>query len=141
MTLSIPDIIFSGNNGEEIYYLPIIPECLPELENAYYSEDFESDNGTLTLLGERKLREVELSGVFPLTEKRNFRPNADKNGWNYVTFFNKYANSKLPIRMIIVDGTKEISNLAYSVVSLTTTLNRIKDIEYTLRLKEYRFLK
>lgn len=59
-----------------------------------------------------------------------------------MAFFNKYANNKMPIRMILVDNdNREISNMAYTVESFNCFVDRQGDIQYSLDLKEYRFPK
>lgn len=137
------DIIFSANNGEEVRIIPVLPEKLPTMEQSYNNTTFESINGDINLIGTKGLRTVELSSFFPVFKNYCFmRPGSEQDGWMYVAFFNKWADRKVPIRMVWIDDKgREISNMAYTIESFSVTINKIKDIEYTLSLKEYRFIK
>ena len=42
--------------------------------------------------------------------------------------------------MIFLNGMEEISNMAYTIESYSFQINKVKDIEYTIELKEYRFV-
>lgn len=136
------DIIFSANNNEQVLTLPIIPENMPELSQSYKNSTFESINGELNLIGTKALRTVSFSCFFPNKKYSFIRPKSKEDGWVYVAFFNKYANNKMPIRMILVDNdNREVSNMAYTVESFNCFVDRQGDIQYSLDLKEYRFPK
>ncbi len=135
------DIIFSANNNETVLVLPVLPEKMPELINSYNNTTFETVNGEINLIGLRTLRTVSIQSFFPVNKNYPFiRPQAIKDGWTYVSFFNKYANLKMPIRMVCTNGFFEISNLAYTIESFSTQINKVGDIEFNLELKEYRFV-
>lgn len=135
------DIIFSANNGEKVLILPVILNSMPQMVQTYNNTTFETLDGELNLIGNKALRTVEIQSVFPVNNKSyKIRPGSDPNGWNYVSFFNEYAWKKMPVRMVWTDKNKEISNMAYTVESFATKINICGDIEYTLNLKEYRFV-
>lgn len=136
------DIIFSANNNEQVLTLPVLPESMPEFAQSYKNSTFESINGELNLIGTKALQTVSITSFFP-NKKYNFiRPKATPDGWVYVAFFNKYANQKMPIRMILLDNEgKEISNMAYTIETFNTYVDKVGDVQYTLDLKEYRFPK
>lgn len=136
------DIIFSANNNEEVMILPIIPKDMPELSNIYNNTVFETVNGQINLIGNKGLREVMLESFFPVNKNYRYaHSGSNPDGWAYVAFFNKWMDKRVPIRMVWVDDNKEISNMAYTVEKFTTQIARNKDINYTLELKEYRFIK
>lgn len=136
------DIIFSANNNEQVLTLPIIPENMPELSQIYKNSTFESINGELNLIGTKALRTVSFSCFFPNKKYSFIRPKSKEDCWVYVSFFNKYASNRMPIRMILVDNNnREISNMAYTVESFNCFVDRQGDIQYSLDLKEYRFPK
>lgn len=136
------DIIFSANNNEQVLTLPIIPENMPELSQSYKNSTFESINGELNLIGTKALRTVTFSSFFPTKKYKFSRPKSNVDGWVYVAFFNKYASNRMPIRMILVDNeNREISNMAYTVESFNCYVDKVGDIQYSLDLKEYRFVK
>lgn len=135
------DIIVSGNNNETVMTLPVVLDKMPKVVQSYNNETFQTLDGEISLIGNKNLRTVSISSFFPVNKNYKIRPNADKNGWNYVYFFNKYAGNKMPIRMIwLNENGQEISNLAYTVEQFETQINLVGDIEYTLELKEYRFI-
>lgn len=43
--------------------------------------------------------------------------------------------------MVFLDDMQELSNMAYTIEKFTAQINRRKDINYTVELKEYRFVK
>lgn len=136
------DIIFSANNNEQVLTLPVLPENMPEFVQTYKNSTFESINGELNLIGNKALRTVSFSCFFPTKKYKFIRPKAIEDGWAYVAFFNKYANNKMPIRMIFVDNdNREISNMAYTIESFNSYVDKVLDIQYSLDLKEYRFPK
>ena len=135
------DIIFSANNNETVLILPVLPENMPELVESYKNNTFESVKGEINLIGTKALRTVNIQSFFPVNKNYPFiRPQAVKNGWEYVAFFNKYANLRVPIRMVWTDGFNEISNMAYTIESFSIQINKAKDIKFNLDLKEYRFV-
>lgn len=134
------DIIFSANNNEEVFILPVIEE-IPELPLVYNNTVIDTINGQLNIIGNKALREVTLQGFFPVNKNYSFvRPGSNPDGWAYVAFFNKWSEKKVPIRMIWLEKEKKISNMAYTIENFTPRIKRNKDIAYTLTLKEYRFV-
>lgn len=135
------DIIISANNNETVLTIPVLPGKMPEISQTYNNSTFEAMNQDINLIGTKGLRTVTLQSFFPVNKNYRFqRPGSEKDGWKYVEFFNKYADLKVPIRMVWLDGIKEISNMAYTIESFTFQINKVKDIDYTVELKEYRFV-
>lgn len=121
--------------------IPVIPETMPEISQTYNNTSFDAVEQEINLIGNKGLRTVTLQSFFPINKNYAFqRPGSEVDGWKYVDFFNKYADLKVPIRMIWLDGLKEISNLAYTIESFVYKVNKVMDIEYTIELKEYRFV-
>ncbi len=136
------DIVVSANNGETVLILPVLPEKMPEFVEIWQNSTFDSLNGEINLIGTKGLRTVTLQSFFPVNKNYTFqRPGSEKDGWKYVAFFQKYADLRVPIRMIFLDDIKELSNMAYTVEKFSAQINRRKDIDYTIELKEYRFIK
>ena len=137
------DIILSANNNETVLVLPVIPDKMPELIQPFNNTTFDAVNQEINLIiGTKGLRTVTLQSFFPINKNYPFqRPGSgEKDGWKYVAFFNKYGYLKVPIRMIFLNGMEEISNMAYTIESYSFQINKVKDIEYTIELKEYRFV-
>lgn len=135
------DIILSANNNETVLILPVIPDKMPELIQPFNNTTFDAVNQEINLIGTKGLRTVTLQSFFPINKNYPFqRPGSEKDGWKYVAFFNKYGDLRVPIRMIFLNGIEEISNMAYTIESYSFQINKVKDIEYTIELKEYRFV-
>ena len=142
MEMKQMDIVVSANNGETALILPILPENMPELVEMWNNNTFESINNDINLIGTKGLRTVTLQSFFPVNKNYKFqRAGSEKDGWKYVAFFQKYADLRVPIRMIFLDDMQELSNMAYTIERFTAQINRRKDINYTVELKEYRFIK
>ena len=64
-----------------------------------------------------------------------------KDGWQYVSFFERNRPRKLPFRVILLDdhGICRL-NSACTVDSFSWTVKRNGDIAYTLQLRQYRFV-
>lgn len=136
------EIIFSYNNGEETCVLPVIPENMPEMQQSCKNDIFDTINGELNLIGTKSLRTLTLESFFPVNKNYSFvNSKSNSDGWYYVAFFNKIIDKQIPLRMIWCDNEKVISNIAYTIESFNTIVNRRKDIDYSLSLKEYRFIK
>lgn len=132
------DIVFGANNFEEMIKLPIIPPTF-EVPNPWKNEEFETiQKGTLNLIGVRALRAIPIQSFFPM-KHYNFAKDY-RNGWDYVNFFNKWSDRRVPIRIIATDDDgSEMLNMACTVENFTYGLDRAGDIAYTLELKEFRF--
>ncbi len=133
-------IYTSANNNEEILVLPIVPKELPEVIQEYCHEDFESNTKSLTLIGRGKARTLTLSFLLPVNKNYNkINKKADNNGWAYIEFWQKWSERKVPMRLIITEGAKELLNIAYVIKSLNYKVDKKKDIIATLEIKEYIF--
>lgn len=135
------DIIFSANNNEEIKIIPVIPENLPEVSKSYNNTTMTTLYGELNLIGVKGLKELTLESFFPCRQYAFMRPGSSIDYDGYIKFFEKWADNKKPIRIVIVDTNREILNLAVTVQSFTWYVMRNGDISYSLELKEFVFVK
>ena len=137
------DIIVSADNRKEVLVFPVVPINL-NVNIPRQNEEFQTINsGTLNLIGDRGLKTLSISSIFPTHKYSWIKRGSNSNGWAYVNFFNNWANKKMPIRIIItrsLDGMEWI-NMPCTVESFTYGLTRNEDIQYSLELKEYRFVK
>jgi hypothetical protein len=134
------DIVFSANNFEEVLRLPIVPPNTDVL-NPRKNEEFETiQMGTLNLIGLKGLRTLSIQSFFP-TKIYSFVKDNARLGWEYVDFFNKWSDKRVPIRIIMTDNTgKEILNMPCTVENFTHGLDKVGDIQYTLEIKEFKFV-
>lgn len=135
------DIIFSANNNEEVMILPVVPEI--EVSKSQNNEQFETiNNGTMNLIGDEGLIVFSITSIFPSKNYSWLRPGSVSDPFIYVDFFNKWRSEKVPIRIVVSRPSgKSWFNKAVLIDSFTYKLRRNGDIEYTLDVSEYRFVK
>lgn len=136
------DIIFSANNNEEVLVLPIIPSNLPAITQSCNNEIFETTSGDINLIGNKGLKNMTLECWLPVNKNYRFiRPEASSDGWEYIRFWQKWTDKKVPVRIVITDDLNEILNMAVTIESIEYSINKRKDIDYVLELQEYVFVK
>ena len=135
------DIIFSANNNEEIKIIPVIPQDLPQVDKSYSSSSINTLYGELNLIGVKGLRSLTLESFFPSRRYLFMRPGSTTDYSSYIRFFEKWADERKPIRIVITDTNREILNMAVTVQSFTWQVMRNLDVSYRLELKEYVFVK
>ena len=120
--------------------LPYVPPDI-EISKPQNNEEFQTiNNGILNLIGDEGLKSLSIQSFFP-TKKYHWMPNgANENGWEYVEFFDRWREAKVPIRIVMQEGERVVLNMACLVDSFTYYVKRNKDIGYTLAIKEYRFV-
>lgn len=133
------DIVVSANNNEEILIFPFAPIGI-EFDIPWNYEEFESIKGTIQLIGEKGLRNVEINSFWPVNKEYRFvNPKSEADGHRYIDFFEKWKAQKMPIRLVITQGSREIINMACTT-DLKWYYDKVGDINYTLILKEYIFV-
>ena len=67
---------------------------------------------------------------------------ASADGWAYVDFFDRWRDKKVPFRLIVLDskGAARL-NMPVTVDSFDVTVRRNGDLEYSIAVTEYRFIK
>lgn len=134
------DIVFSANNNEEIMVFPVVPpEIGPEIPQEH--EDFESLTGRMKLIGNMGLMTLSIESFWPVNKCYPWvRPGSLSDGWQYVAFFKKWRDKKVPLRLIITtDNGAARLNMACVVNQFSWTVDRVGDIRYKLNVEEYRF--
>ena len=133
------NIVFSANNFEDVLKLPIIPSDFA-FQIPRNNEEFDTiELGSINLIGLRGLKTLTITSFFP--NKTYPFAKSRTRGWECVNFFNKWANKRVPIRIIVTDSDdNEILNMACTVENFEYGLDKAGDIPYTLELKEFRFV-
>lgn len=121
--------------------IPVIPEELPQIEKAYNNTTMTTLYGELNLIGVRGLREMTLESFFPCRKYPFMRSGSSTEYEKYIKFFERWADSKKPIRVVMVDTNREILNMAVTVQSFSWKVKRNGDVAYSLALKEFVFVK
>ena len=133
-------IYTSANNGEEILVLPIVPKNLPEIIEGYNHAEFATNSDDLTIIGRRKRKTMSLEFLLPVYKNyRSINNRANRNGKDYIDFWEKWSNREVPMRLVITKADKEILNIAYTINSLNYKYDRKFDIIATLEIAEYIF--
>lgn len=130
-------IELSYNNHEEMFNLPINPAEFEFLEPQNNQKITLLNIGEVNLIGHRGLVTGSLSSFFPSADSP-LAKYADREPMEYIRLLKKWKSQPQPIRVIISDCD---FNLAMSIDELTEIHREgDKDVYYTLKLSEYRFL-
>ena len=135
------DIVFSANNNEEIKIIPVIQDGI-EVSQGQSNEEFQTINsGTLNIIGDIGLRSLSIQSFFPCRNYTWIKKGASSNGWSYVDFFKKWRGKQVPIRIVMTNKEgKEVLNMPCTVDNFTYSEKRNGDINYSLEIKEYKFV-
>jgi hypothetical protein len=133
-------IWLSWNNQEEGFELPVLPsEIGPSIRGDGAGHDVYK-LGKINVFKDRELAEYTIESLFPaqpypfITASVVLEPKA------YIDYIMKWWETKRPIRFVYVGATMEINTPA-SIESFEwkEVAGSPGDIQYSLRLKEYRF--
>lgn len=133
-------IYTSANNGEEILVLPIVPKNLPEIAETFSHSEFATNEKDLTIIGRGKRKTATLELLLPVNKNyKSINPKANRNGKDYIDFWEKWSGKEVPMRLVITKGNKEILNIAYTINSMSYAYDRKFDIIAVLDIAEYIF--
>lgn len=136
-------IVFSINNNEEVMTLPCVPVDFPLPEPEQHNEVYNGLSRDYNRIGTLGLRTMQWSSIFPVGHRYAFMPrDATTDGWAYVDFFRRGRERKLPFRIIVMDsGGICRLNMPCTVDALEASVRRNGDINYSITITEYKFLK
>lgn len=134
-------IFLSINNNEEVIELPVIPADI-SLDSPFGNDTFESMNQELNLIGIRELRSLDIRSFFPVKDYPFLR-NRSMWGMEYVEAIESWRDRRLPIRLVIANDDSNGFNLNMPVTidGFTYSVGKSGDIDYTLSLREFAFVK
>jgi len=141
----------SYNNGEEEMQFPLNPSSLDVSEPGQAQSYDVVGLGEINVIKDRKLPSYSFSGLFPaqrypflsvfdgLDDKQKAKV-VVKQPSEYITLIEKWMDSRMPVRLVIVSDTYDI-NTAASIESFEwrEAAGSSGDIEYSIELKKYRF--
>ena len=135
-------VIISYNNNEEVMVLPHVPPDFPLPEPEQHNETYTGLSKDYRRIGTLGLRQYSWDSFFPVGHRYAFMPpEASDNGWDYVAFFQRGRERKVPFRMIVLDSSGVCRlNTPITVDSLDTSVRRNGDIAYSISCTEYRFV-
>ena len=140
--MRIYKVILSFNNNEEVMTLPHVPPDFPLNEPEQHNEAYVGLSRDYRRIGTLAARPYSWTGLLPVGHPYAFMPpEASENGWDYIGFFQRGRERKIPFRMIVLDssGTPRL-NTPITVDSLEVTVRRNGDLDYTISCTEYRFV-
>lgn len=133
-------ITFSADNMAEVVVLPHTPPGLT-VETPQNNETYNGLSMDLNMIGNVGLQSMEISSFFPV-RRLPFMPSAAvADPETYINFFDKWRRKHYPIRIVWTknDGTERL-NMPVTVDSFSWAVGKLGDVEYSLSLREYRFV-
>ena len=136
------DFILSYNNNEKVMTFPVVPNEGIQLSRGQDNTKFDGINHELQAIGTMQLASFELSSIFPTKKYPWMRPGSSTDGWAYVWTIEAVRQRRIPFRAIHLDndGT-ELFNLPVTVDSFDVTVRKNGDLEYSIAVTEYKFIK
>ena len=122
--------------------LPHVPPDFPLNEPEQHNEAYVGLSRDYRRIDTLAARTYSWTGLLPVGHRYAFMPpEASDNGWDYIGFFQRGRERKIPFRMIVLDssGTPRL-NTPITVDSLEVTVRRNGDLDYTISCTEYRFV-
>jgi hypothetical protein len=116
--------------------LPVVPDELPEILNSFENTSFTTHTKTLTLLGNQKPKSFTLDLFLP-TRDYTF---CKGNGEEVIELLDYVTENKIPARLIVTDGLKELLNIAIAISSYTPHYDTVGNIKANVECVEYVFL-
>lgn len=122
--------------------LPHVPPDFPLPEPEQHNETYTGLSKDYRRIGTLGLRQYSWDSFFPVGHRYAFMPpEASENGWDYVAFFQRGRERKVPFRMIVLDSSGVCRlNTPITVDSFETSVRRNGDIAYSISCTEYRFV-
>lgn len=134
------EITFSANNREEIMVLPLMPNDI-DITRAQDNSTYDGLSFPLNLIGNLQLREFQLESIFPNKKYSWAHPLSSSNANDYIEFFEKWRNKKVPIRVVMTNKQGgEILNMPCTIDSFNYHYDRAGDVAYSMTVREYRFV-
>jgi hypothetical protein len=136
-------VIFSVNNNEEVWTLPHVPADLEIPSPAQSNETYTGLSRDYRRIGTMGLISMSWKGLLPVGRRYAFMPaEASEDGWAYKDFFDRWRDRKVPFRLIILDsGGVARLNIPVTVDDFSVTVRRSGDLNYSVSITEYRFIK
>ncbi|AYV93598.1 hypothetical protein HMPREF1049_1998 [Fusobacterium necrophorum subsp. funduliforme ATCC 51357] len=134
------EIIFMAENEigkQETIAIPVV-QGIEAISCETKDEEFETANGkTLNLIGGKGLRSFSFSSFFPSKKYYFVSWFKFKNPKEYIRFFEKYRDLRVPVRVIVIDKYQVVLNMLCRYNFIYQIRDRAGDIPYTLDIKEY----
>ena len=85
---------------------------------------------------------MEWTALLPVRRYFFMPSEASADGWAYVDFLSRWRDKKVPFRLIVLDskGAARL-NMPVTVDSFDVTVRKNGDLEYSIAVTEYKFIK
>lgn len=133
------DIYLNFNNGEDSLRLPVLPPSISFSKTNGNTTVNINEIGDINLIGKTGLGEITIESFFPSQEYSFCTHTGFPTAQECISLIEKWMQSGKPVRLIITE-----TNLNYAMAIETFTCGESDgsgDINFTLVLKEYRFIK
>lgn len=134
------EIIFIAESEigqQEMIAIPVV-QGIEAISCETKDEEFETANGTtLNLIGGKGLRSFSFSSFFPGKKYYFVSWLKFRNPKEYIRFFEKYRDLRVPVRVIVIDKYQVVLNMLCRYNFTYQIRDRAGDIPYTLEIKEY----
>lgn len=131
-------IELSAENRKNVFTIPVVPPQISLPIQQYNYEQFDSLNGTLTLVGQPKLRVISWESFFP-KRKMPWMKSGFQEPQHYLKLIEYWINAKIPIRIIVKDEQREILNMPAMITAFDYSYEALGDMRYSIELTEYIF--
>jgi hypothetical protein len=132
-------ITLSDIQGTNLYIVPIVPPDV-DFKDGGENETLKTVKGNIRLIGEKGLKTVSWSSIFPVNKNYGFVAVGSRiNGYDYVNFLQDAINAKIPIRVIITTLQKRpICNMLATIDDgFLWSVDTAGDLKYSISLTEF----
>ena len=128
-------------SDSEILRLPVVPSDFTIQAGNLTQNVTVTNIGELSLFGPEKLRSISIQCFFPYTYRASYCAyRGFPKPWDCVEKINKWRNSGKPIRLLIIDRSKEVDiNIEMLIETFDTSMRDASgDVYYTIAFREYK---
>lgn len=125
--------------GVNLFIVPIVPPDV-DIKTGGENETLKTAKGNIRLVGEKTLKTVAWSSIFPVNKNYSFvAVGSRSNGYDYTDFLDNACSAKIPIRIVITTVNKRtLCNMLATVDDgFSWTVDTAGDIKYSINLTEF----
>lgn len=134
-------ITFMTKDRKKVITLPIVNDDIKWGKSMNHQTVETVNNGEILILGRRKLIEVSIDSFFPSNKnnvKKYVYAKSSKDGNEISTQLEKWRDKREIVRVIFTtnDG-KNLLNIQMVIESFERGLDKVSDIPYSIKLKQF----
>lgn len=125
-----------------MYVLPVPPAELPEIAKSVSNNTLATNNKELTILGNVGKGSFSFEFLVPeYNGKYRWQKSCQYNNpMEYYNWLISVAERKIPLRMVVFDGMKELINIALALDSISCSIDHQKDLVIKCQFSEFEFV-